>query len=94
LFKKLKITHIFILFLTNYCCFYSEFAPRLIQEFVKVRKQEEVEAMLASLLCRYPLKTYQFSVHFFIFTTEENNSFKFNCYGEFLHQKFDRKEIN
>mmetsp|Transcript_19229 Transcript_19229/g.27521 ORF Transcript_19229/g.27521 Transcript_19229/m.27521 type:complete len:857 (+) Transcript_19229:1298-3868(+) len=30
----------------------AEFAPRLIQEFVKVRKQEEVEAMLASLLCR------------------------------------------
>jgi superfamily II DNA/RNA helicase len=36
----------------------SEFAPRLIQEFVKVRKQDEVEAMLASLVCRWvPLLT-------------------------------------
>eukprot|EP01036_Dinobryon_divergens_P031437 gene31437-40834_t len=30
----------------------GEFAPRLVQEFIKVRKQDEVEAILASLICR------------------------------------------
>ncbi len=30
----------------------STLAPRLIQEFVKVRKEEEVEAMLLGLVCR------------------------------------------
>ena len=30
----------------------GEFAPRLVQEFVKVRKQDEVEAILAALVCR------------------------------------------
>lgn len=30
----------------------GEFAPRLVQEFIKVRKPEEVEAILASLICR------------------------------------------
>eukprot|EP01038_Epipyxis_sp_PR26KG_P014983 gene14983-20156_t len=30
----------------------TSFAPRLIQEFVKVRNEEEVEAMLCALICR------------------------------------------
>ena len=36
----------------------GEFAPRLVQEFIKVRKQDEVEAILASLICRSYIHTY------------------------------------